>query len=1014
MRAVTLLLISIAVAAQDARLSGTVHDGSGASIPAAEVLLGHQESGWRRTVRTNTEGNFHFPGARPGTYKITVRKDGFQPVTRTGIRLTVGQSARLDFTLTIGAVEQAVTVTAEPVLRGELGTDSATVSTVIDRDFIDKLPLNGRSFQSLIALTPGVVLTKATFGEQGQFSVNGQRANANYFTIDGASANIGVSAGLTLVQSASGSLPGLGATGGTNTLVAVEALQEFRVQTSGYAPEFGRMPGAQVTILTRSGTNAFHGSLFHFFRNDALDANDWFANANSLPKPALRQNDFGGVLGGPLRKDRTFFFGSYEGLRLRQPQVLTTDVPSMMQRNQAGSRTRPFLDAFPIPNRPDTRLGFGQFVASYSDESSLDASSVRFDHLQGTKLSLFGRLNHAPSQYTARLLALSNPTATGVNTDTLTAGATVLFSPKWSAEFRFNHSYTTGESFSRLDSFGGAKPFAPALFFPSFANPDNSFGAYFLQGGVNSSFYLGKNVNNSQRQWNGTGAATYFTGTHQWKFGADWRLPVTANRPREYDLVVQFVGSFGAVFGQTAQTTIGAQEEIAVRFPNWSSYVQDTWKVGRRLTLTYGARWEVNPAPTGSRQLYTFENYADPREIRISPAGTPLYSTRWGNVAPRAGAAWDTGKGLTVRGGFGMFNDLGAGIIGQAAAGFPYFRQRNYLTGTPFPVPDEAAKPAPFSLEPPLHSIYAAERGLQLPVTYQWNVHVDKTFGTRDVLSVGYVAAAGRRLLRQEYWVNPTESIIYAYLLRNRGFSDFHSLQAQYQRRLSSGVQVLASYTWGKSLDNVSTDSTSHLIALQLDPRNDRGPSDFDIRQTLSAAFTWDLPRWGRNWALDGVFMARTATPVDVLFARDLGFGLYNFRPDVVPGVPLEIADPNSGGARRFNYDAFEIQQEFPGRQGNLGRNVLRGFGLAQMNLTLRREFRVAEGVRLQFRGEMFNVTNTPAFADPVGSLFSPQFGYSTRMLGRSLGRGGVNGGLNPLYQIGGPRSIQLALRLVF
>jgi hypothetical protein len=259
--------------------------------------------------------------------------------------------------------------------------------------------------------------------------------------------------------------------------------------------------------------------------------------------------------------------------------------------------------------------------------------------------------------------------------------------------------------------------------------------------------------------------------------------------------------------------------------------------------------------------------------------------------------------------------------------------------------------------------------------------------------------------------VNPNDDFIYAYLLTNRAFSDFHSMQAQFQRRLSPGVQALVSYTWAKSLDNASMDSASHLIAMQLDPRGDRGPSDFDIRHTLSAAVSWEMP-W--RFALDGVYLARTATPLDVMFARDLGFGLYNFRPDVGPGAPLYVDDPNSGGGRRYNFDAFEIQGGFPGRQGTLGRNVLRGFGLQQWNVTVRREYPFGEHARLQLRTEVFNALNHPSFADPVGSLFSPQFGYSTRMLGRSLGRGGVNGGLNPLYQIGGPRSVQLAVRVVF
>ena len=1011
MRLAILLWAAVAFA-QDAQISGLIQDASGARIPDAAISSVQDETGTRRTATSDAAGNYTVFAMRSGTYKLTVRKPGFQTTTRTGIKIDVAQSARIDFTLQPSTLEQAITVNAEATLTN---TDSATVSTMVNRQFIENLPLNGRSFQSLIALTPGVVVTKATFGEQGQFSVNGQRANANYFTIDGVSANIGVSAGLTLVQSASGSLPGLGATGGTNTLVSVEALEEFRVQTSSYAAEYGRMPGAQVTILTRSGTNQYHGVLFDFFRNNALDAKDWFANSQSLPKPALRQNDFGGVLGGPVRRNKTFFFLSYEGLRLRQPQVEATDVPSLSSRNQAGRIARAYLDSFPLPNRPDGRFGFAPFVASYTDSSRLDATSIRLDHLFGTRVSVFGRYNYAPSTSTERLYALNNPTETLANTQTLTSGAAFLISPRISNEIRFNYSFTTGESYSRLDDFGGAKPIAATDFFPSFADPKNSFGGYFLLGGVNSSWYLGKNVANAQRQYNIVDSVSIQLGAHQLKAGADYRRIATDNSPRAYDLFFYFVGTFGSLFGRTSQTTIEAQEDISIYFNNLSFFAQDTWKASRRLTLTYGLRWEWNPPPTGSKPLYTFTGYEDPRTVRLAARGTPLYETRYGNFAPRVGAAYQLsqkpGREMTVRGGVGVFYDLGSGIISQTASGFPYFRQRNFLDGTPFPLPEEAAQPAPFSLQPPANSIYGAVRGLRLPLIWQWNVAVERALGRSDAVSVSYVGAAGRHLLRQDYYVNPNDDFIYAYLLTNRSFSDFHSLQAQYHRRLSHGLQALLSYTFGKSVDNASNDSSSHLIALQLDPRRDRGPSEFDIRHSLSAAFSYSLP-W--KWSLDGVYTFRTATPVDVTYYRDLGFGLYNFRPDIVPGAPVYLDDPNVAGGRRFNPDAFELQNGYPGRQGTLGRNVLRGFGLSQANFTVRREFPIHEQLKMQFRAEMFNALNHPAFADPTGSLFSPQFGYSTRMLGRDLGRGGVNGGLNPLYQVGGPRSIQLALRLVF
>jgi hypothetical protein len=334
------LLFALPLLAQQSELSGTIRDRSQAPIPAAAITARNETGGSERSTIASPEGVYSLPDLQPGIYTLELRANGFQVLRQTGVTLGVGQAAHLDFTLDLGSLQQSVTVNSEAAL---LQTDSATIATTVDRQFIANLPLNGRSFQSLIELTPGVVATKATFGEQGQFSVNGQRANANYFTIDGVSANIGVSSGLTLVQSGSGSLPGLSATGGTNSLVSVDALEEFQVQTSGYTAEYGRMPGAQITILTRSGTNQLHGSLFDFFRNSALDASDWFANANRLPDSALRQNDFGGVLGGAIRRDKTFFFFSYEGLRLRQPQFAVTDVPSLQFRKLAGSSVVPGL-----------------------------------------------------------------------------------------------------------------------------------------------------------------------------------------------------------------------------------------------------------------------------------------------------------------------------------------------------------------------------------------------------------------------------------------------------------------------------------------------------------------------------------------------------------------------------------------------------------------------------------------------------------------------------------------------
>src|SRR6266550_493437 len=298
---------------ESASISGTVTDPTGAVVLRATVRLIEVDRGTQIEVATGSGGSYNFANVRPGHYRMGVEKTGFKLFRLTGVSVNVQDNLEQNFRLAVGAVSDSITVEASVV---NVNTTDGTVSTVVDRHLIANLPLNGRSFQTLLMLTPGVVVTQTAFDDQGQFSVNGQRADANYTTVDGVSANFGVTGYGAMVQTASGALPALSASGGTNSLVSVDAMQEFRIQTSSFAPEFGRTPGGQVAVVTRSGTNSFHAALFEYFRNSALDAKDWFVNFNGLGKPAARLNDFGGVLGGPVVKNQTFFFFSFEGLRL--------------------------------------------------------------------------------------------------------------------------------------------------------------------------------------------------------------------------------------------------------------------------------------------------------------------------------------------------------------------------------------------------------------------------------------------------------------------------------------------------------------------------------------------------------------------------------------------------------------------------------------------------------------------------------------------------------------------------
>jgi hypothetical protein len=516
-----------------ATLSGIVIDEAGAVVPAVEITVFNLDTALLRHGVTNDKGSFVIPVLPPARYNVTVQRPGFTPVEVRNVTLNTGDQLSLRIKLKAGQIGASVTTIAE---LSEV-RNSPSVSTVIDRGFVSNLPLNGRSFQSLFELAPGVVISRSTFSEQGQFSVNGQRANANYFMVDGVSANIGVSAGAAPGQAAVGSLPALTATGTTSSLVSVDSLQEFKIQTSTYAPEFGRTPGAQISIITSSGTNNIHGRAFNYFRNDALDANDWFANSRGLPRASVRQNDFGAVAGGPVRKDSAFFFGSFEGLRLRQPQFATTEVPSSSSRLAAPAPIRSFLNAFPIPNCPETGAGLAEFSAGYSDPSNLNAASVRVDVVPVQQLTLFARYNDAHSATTQRgstivpgfsgepvvnpslAQSLNNLTRVKMNTRTLTIGATFSLGTNAINELRTNWSRAQGATDFLLDDFGGAIPLPESLL----SRPVNDAGFQFLLGqGANTNLVIGKNVNNLQRQLNIVDNFSLSRGQQQLKFGIDY------------------------------------------------------------------------------------------------------------------------------------------------------------------------------------------------------------------------------------------------------------------------------------------------------------------------------------------------------------------------------------------------------------------------------------------------------------------------------------------------------------
>jgi len=881
--------------------------------------------------------------------------------------------------------------------------------------------------------------------------VNGQRNDTNYFTVDGASANVGIGGGNGLVQTAGGALPATSTLGGLNNLVSVDALQEFRIQTSSFAPEYGRTPGAQVQVVTRSGTNDLHGVLSDYFRNTLLDANDWFANSKNLARAPLQQNDFNVVAGGPVYiprvyngKNRTFFFFSYEGLRLLQPLTSLTNVPTLATRQNAPAGLRPYLNAFPLPNGTDLGNGLAQFNASYSNPTNFDATSVRIDQMVGSKLTLFGRYNQSPSQSSLRgaggAYSLSDVEAVRSVTYTATVGASWIIAPAVSDELRANYSRNRGSSYLYTDTYGGAIPAPDSVLFPygGYSSANSSSGLL-ISSGTQAGFVVAHNADNVQQQVNIVDNLSWIRGTHSFKFGVDYRRLQPIFRPYVYQLVGSF-SSIPTLLTGVAGTVLVIDDNprTSLIFQTNSGYVQDTWKTTSRLTLTYGLRWDVDPPPSGagnSASLVAVQNFGNPSAMTLAPAGTPVWKTTYNNFAPRAGGAYQISQHksleLVLRGGFGVFYDPGSQQAGNTVGGgsFP-FGARNTFTNVQFPLTAAQAAPPAITRSAPAGTFYVYDPTLKLPRSYEWNVALEQALGTAQKFSVTYLGASGHNLIRTQQVVpanvaNPNFPAVTAFeFIDNGSQSNYQALQLQFQRRLAQGLQALISYSWSHSIDNTSTDSPTAYYIPPGQPEINRGSSDFDVRQSVSGAFTYNAPEFKASsavvrqvlggWSIDAIFIARTPTPVNILVGTDLlSTGSTSVaRPNLILGVPLYLDNANYPGGMRLNSAAYSTPKT--GQQGSLGRNALRGFDIGQLDFGVRRQFRFGEHVGLQFKAEIFNLTNHPNFNDPINSLSNASFGLSTSMYGAGLGGGGLTGGFSPLFQIGGPRLGQLALKFTF
>jgi len=1043
-----------AVSAQtgNASLSGRVTDPQGSVVPRTSVEAINNATNVKITSQSNSDGLYYFSALPPGSYRIVVSKDGFKQIIEGEVSLHTQDSLTLNFALQVGSVSETVTVNANT---SSIESDNPAVSMTVDREFVENMPLNGRSFQDLIQLAPGTVNSA---NGQGYYSIDGQRQDANNFTVDGVSANLGGifnTAGSDL--GISGNSPSQTVLGTTQSLVSIDALQEFKIQTSGYTAEYGRNPGGQVGFTTRSGTNDIHGTLFEYLRNTAFDANSYQNNYYGEQKAPDHQNDYGGTVGGPLvipklydGKDKTFFFFSYERLRLLAPASEVDYFPTQAFRNWASSSVQPYLDSVPLPNGPvnqdgctipDPATGLPTpcdaiYARSFSNPSNISSVSVRLDQNLGQRFHVFLRYADTPSSIDSS--AGGEFYTNEINVHTWTAGLTANISSTLLNELRFNFSHDGEIQFQTQKAIGGSIPLARNLLIPTaydstYAN--GNFNAYV----PGSACCVGSGFSGSgsvQHQYQVVDDITWTRGNHSLKFGGDWRrlTPTIALGTYSSTVVLQSLTAIQQGIADGG-VTVSATAPGAPVFDNVSLFAQDHWRISPRLSIDYGLRWEFNPPPGPSNGHYPATlTSSDLATATLAPAGTQPYRTSYDHFAPRFGFAWNaipsTVHALTVRGGFGIFYDTAQQTIGSAYfSTYPFQAYAPTLSNVPFPL--SVADLAPPSLNIPLIPPYPylnelTTPGLTLPYTEQWNLSVDEALNSKNTLTASYVGNEGKKLLFTGYYqggigipINPVFAggLEFTY---NGSKSNYNALQVQDRGRIANGLDFVGSFTWAHSLDNASTNLGNGNTPVY-------GNSDNDLHEVLNLALNYQTSgagssRWERaltqGWLIANRFSAQSGYPLNIYQDEyaSLPNGSYlSYFPDLVPGVPIYLHNvPGVPGGWKLNRAAFACTTTgattgpctgTPTRQGTLGRNYVRNPGFWALNTAVQRSFPIREQLHLIFRAEAFNILNHP-------NLGFPNTGLSNSTFGELANQITTIGVANQLYAMGASRSLQLSLKL--
>lgn len=1021
MRSLYLLLLSVPLLAQvdSARLTGVVSDPSGAVIPGARITVKNSRTGAAREAAADQGGIFLFTNLAPATYTVVASADGLGPTEYREVALSVGQERNLTVILQPASMTQEVTVSGGELVT--IDTSSARIGANVNQREVERMPLNGRQLSQLYLMAPGA--QTAGGGSYDNIRFSGRANQQNAIRFDGVEAS-------SIVDSSPGNLNGETSTG-LRLQSSLENVQEFRVESSNYPAEYGTGTGGQISVITKSGTNDFHGSLFEYLRNNKLDARNFFDEQKS----PLRLNQFGGSIGGPIKREKAFFFASIEALRQRAGVNLLSTVPSRAARERAVPSIRPLLDAFPMGQQPSANPDLD--VAYLNASTAIDEyyGGLRLDYNLSPKFTISARYFRDQGELLSPMDVSGSVQRVYANPQNGMVSLQQVLTPTILNEtkFGFNGAKTRINGIAPIvngiDMSALSISFTGTVALPGVGGQGAAAGASTPGGLIRSnSSQNGRAQPYTNYTMSFIDNLSILKGSHSIKFGAEVR-PIRMYTDRLGGTTYTFSNVNALLNNQPSQIQIlgdvsapnplhgGIAQNRFLKQSYYIGYAQDEWKILPTLTMNYGVRYEYYSVLREANDLYTL--YIAGQGLKTGP----WYDSSKLNFGPRLAFSWAPSKlnNKTVfRIGAGYY--YGPGQTEDQVQPIDSDRVSATLTNAVFPVNSRAVIAAvdPNNLSGFTPRAYAA--GYRLPekiLSYTASLQQQLPGGT--VMTVAYVGSQGRNLFLRS-WTNgiigvtqnPATGVASPILeMGNRfgqidyktsgGTDHYDSMQTSVQRRFAKGLTIGGQWTWSHSLGNTGGSNEAQTAQNPFNFEYDRGNNAFDVRHSMNITSLYEIP-FARNraviggWQIGGVVNARTGMPIDVTLARnDLAYVVNGtgqvvnspivsngevlttavvnnpyggaFRNNRRPSVVAGVSPFISGADKRFilNPAAFTIPA--PGEYGNLGRWALHGPALAQLDFTLQKRFAITEKLNLEFRSEIYNILNRANFANPPARL---------------------------------------------